>query len=137
MNAELRNRLLACDLPVAGVESPAVAELAGEAPTQLRSEDATALFGRVVAELGLPRLTLEQADWIGYRGIALDVISGKITPDHWSCCVASVGALGRSAEVAALSARAFLDPDEVADEVLALARDLVRVADERIRGWTS
>ncbi|SES45425.1 hypothetical protein [Lentzea albida] len=29
------------------------------------------------------------------------------------------------------------DPDEVADEVLALARDLVRVTDERIRTWTS
>ncbi|MEU3649989.1 hypothetical protein AB0E59_41945 [Lentzea sp. NPDC034063] len=126
---------LACDLLLAGVESPAVVELAGESPTQLRSEEAAALFEQSLAELGLPKLSQEQADWIGYRDVALDVISGRLTPDHWACCAAPMGGLGRGEELDALRAAAVHNPGEVAGQMLELARDLVRTADERINSW--
>jgi hypothetical protein len=126
---------LACDLLLAGVESPAVIELAGESPSGLRSEEATALFEQSLAELGLPTLTQEQADWFEYRDVALDVISGKLTPDHWACCAAPMGELGRSEELDAVRAVAFRNPDAVAGQMLELARDLVRAADERIETW--
>lgn len=95
MNASLHDRLLrlnagllppdqavwlACDLLVAGYETPAVIELAGESPTQLWTWEADPLTDRVLAELGIPRLTDQEQEWVEYRDLALDVVSGKLTP---------------------------------------------------------
>jgi hypothetical protein len=81
MNPELRNRLLrldldrvtyaldpaqavflACDLLVAGFDSPALCDLAGESPTRLEANDADWLIRRMLVELGLKPMTFEEAE---------------------------------------------------------------------------
>lgn len=147
MNTSLRARLLrlnagllppdqavwlACDLLVAGYETPAVIELAGESPTQLWTWEADPLVDRVLEELGIPRLSDEERDWVEYRDLALDVISGKLTPDHWACCTWPLGELVSGDELDELRALAIGDPDAVADRVLQFARECVRIVDERV-----
>lgn len=146
MNAELRTRLLrinaqlllpsqavwlACDLLVAGVESPAAVELAAESPTQLLADDAD----RVLAELGIPRLSPEQAELVKCRDLALDVISGELAPEHWACCSWPLGRFWRRKDLDRWRAVAVHDPAEVAEDVLEYAREFVRIADERLEAW--
>lgn len=123
---------LACDLLVAGVDTPAAIALACESPVQLRSWDADTLAEQLLAELGIPPLTDEQTAWVEYRDRALDVISGKLTPEHWACCLSPLGELGRQDELNDLTAAAFRDPAAVSDRVLQFARECVRIADERL-----
>lgn len=158
MNAELHTRLLrlnaqlllpsqavwlACDLLVAGVESPAVVELAAESPTQLLADDADRVLAddadlladRVLAELGIPRLSPEQAELVKCRDLALDVISGELAPEHWACCSWPLGRFWRRKDLDRWRAVAVHDPAEVAEDVLEYAREFVRIADERLEAW--
>jgi hypothetical protein len=85
---------LACDLLVAGVETPALAELAGESPTRLRFPDAVALVPQALIELGIVPIDASQAPWVVARDIAREMIAGHLLPEDgarslwglwWSC----------------------------------------------------
>ncbi|KOV88903.1 hypothetical protein [Nocardia sp. NRRL S-836] len=154
VNAELRKRLLllnaglldsygeeavrlACDLLLAGAESLAVAELAGEPPTRLPASEAVPLVERMVAELGFTPLSDEQVVWVELRELALDILAGREQPGHWACCD-----VGRIAECwgadelrPLLSAAVGYDPGPVDPRVLELLREFVAVADRRLTGW--
>ena len=85
---------LACDLLVAGVETPTVVELAGEPPTRLRFPDAVLLVRQVLTELGVVPIDPSQAPWVVARDIAREMIAGHLLPEDgarslwglwWSC----------------------------------------------------
>lgn len=67
---------LACDLLIAGLDSPALQELAGESPTRLEQSDATALVRQVLAELDIVLMTEEEADWFLGRETAVKILAG-------------------------------------------------------------
>ncbi|MGW6930164.1 hypothetical protein ACWGE0_08835 [Lentzea sp. NPDC054927] len=50
---------LACDLLVAGLDSPALRELAGESPVRLAKREADALVEQVLVELGVTLMSEE------------------------------------------------------------------------------
>src|SRR5687768_7898652 len=66
----------ACDLLLAGLDTPALRELAGESPTRLAKGEAGDLVGRFLAELGIEPMTGEQADWFIGREVARRIIGG-------------------------------------------------------------
>jgi hypothetical protein len=149
VNDELRDRLLrlnagllvpdqavwlTCDLLLAGYETPAVVELAGESPTLLHGQDADMLADRVLTELGMARLSEEESSWVECRDLALDVISGKLPPDHWACCTVPLRELANADELDELRMIAIHDPAAVADRVLRFAHECVRIADARLTG---
>ncbi|MET9627534.1 hypothetical protein ABZX92_08725 [Lentzea sp. NPDC006480] len=68
---------LACDLLVAGLDTPALAELAGE-PADLAKPKAESLVIQVLAELGVERMTARHAAWLLARDVAHEVISGRL-----------------------------------------------------------
>lgn len=154
MNAELRKRLLrcnadlanealssadavwlACDLLVAGHDSPALRELAGESPDRVRYEDAARLFADVLADLGVRRLSEEQAAWVVGRETARRILSGEVSPADWPYDLWHLGVLWREDEVRAVTLVAASNPDAVAEDVRALASGFVEEADRRITGW--
>jgi hypothetical protein len=67
---------LACDLLVAGLDTPALCELAGEPPTRLSRTRARRLARRFLEELGVELMTLEQADWFLGREVARRILGG-------------------------------------------------------------
>ncbi|MBY8852792.1 hypothetical protein K7G98_33020, partial [Saccharothrix sp. MB29] len=71
---------LACDLLVAGVETPALLELAGESPTRLTFADAAPLVRQTLAELGAEPLDASQAPWVIARDVARQMIAGVCCP---------------------------------------------------------
>ncbi|ANZ37085.1 hypothetical protein BBK82_14425 [Lentzea guizhouensis] len=153
MNAELRERLLllnaglpscygeeavwlACDLLVAGIETPAIAELAGESPARLTDGEAAPLVDRVLAELGIPRLTEEQAEWVDLREIARGVIAGGRQVEHWACCdVSLIAERWGGDQLWPLIEAVGYEPGPVDPRVLQLLREFVEVADQRITRW--
>ncbi|SES45420.1 hypothetical protein SAMN04488000_13627 [Lentzea albida] len=66
----------ACDLLVAGLDTPALCELAGESPTRLEAGDAAALVRQVVVELGLKPMTHDEANWFLGREAARKIVAG-------------------------------------------------------------
>ncbi|GGU20877.1 hypothetical protein [Lentzea flava] len=126
---------LACDLLLAGYETPALVELAGESPTDLRGCDAEALADRVLAELGTSRLSEEESNWVECRDLALDVISGEVSPDDWAYRLVPLRELGDADELDELRMIAIHDPAAVADRVLRFAHECVRIVDARLTGW--
>ena len=66
----------ACDLLIAGLDSPALCELAGESPTRLEASDAAALVRQVVAELGHTPMTHDEANWFLGREAARKIMAG-------------------------------------------------------------
>lgn len=66
----------ACDLLLAGLDTPALRELAGESPTRLAKGEAGDLVGRFLAELGIEPMTGEQADWFIGHEVARRIIGG-------------------------------------------------------------
>lgn len=85
---------LACDLLVAGVETPTLTELAGEPPTRLRLPDAMPLVRQALTELGVAPIDASQAPWVVARDIARQMIAGNLRPEDgarslwdlwWSC----------------------------------------------------
>lgn len=71
---------LACDLLVAGFDSPALAELAGESPTRLADREAESLLVSALTELGLAQLTDEQVGWVLARDVARRLLRGEVEP---------------------------------------------------------
>jgi hypothetical protein len=67
---------LACDLLVAGLDSPALRELAGESPARLEQSEANALVRQVLVELDIVPMTEEEADWFLGREAALQILRG-------------------------------------------------------------
>ncbi|PXX56535.1 hypothetical protein DFR70_11987 [Nocardia tenerifensis] len=117
---------LACDLLVAGVDTPALLELAGESPTGLLLADATPLVRQVLTELEVEPIDESQAAWVVARDIARQMIAGELRPEDgahslwglWSSCDGA----------AAISV--LLEPLEAWDETPPADRD-----DEAIRAW--
>ncbi len=69
---------IATDLLAQGVDSAAIRELAGLYEPTLR--DAASLFERVLADLGRPPLTTEQAAEIVARDLARRIVTGELQP---------------------------------------------------------
>lgn len=67
---------LACDLLLAGVDTPAVCALAGESPTRLDRGLAADLARQVLLELGITPLSYEEADWFLGRDTAQRILAG-------------------------------------------------------------
>ncbi|MFJ8960160.1 hypothetical protein ACIRG5_12310 [Lentzea sp. NPDC102401] len=67
---------LACDLLIAGLDSPTLRELAGESPARLEQRDADALVRQVLVELGVTLMTEEEADWYLGRETARKILAG-------------------------------------------------------------
>jgi hypothetical protein len=81
---------LACDLLVAGVDTPAVTELAG-APPDLTFVDGAALIAAMLDELGLPRLDEITAAWLLAQEIASRMLAGDLGlaaggSELWTIC---------------------------------------------------
>lgn len=73
---------LACDLLLAGVDTPALRELAGESPTRLARRDVHKLVEQMLVELGITPMTAEEADWFLGRETALEILAGA-PRDEW------------------------------------------------------
>lgn len=69
---------LACDLLVAGGNSPALVELAGESPTRLRIADAGPLVRQMLVELGVEPVDRGQAPWVVARDVARQMVAGTL-----------------------------------------------------------
>ncbi|MGW6443689.1 hypothetical protein [Lentzea sp. NPDC055074] len=150
MNAELRKRLvrlnadladnstdperavwLACDLLVAGLASPALAELAGESPSQLVERDADVLVAQVLAELGITPMSEEEADWYLGRETALQVVAG--TPRaEWNDGVWRITQRMNDEEDGVYRALARYNTDT--EPFLGYVREYLRLAEERLTG---
>jgi len=115
---------LACDLLMAGVESPAVMELAGESPTRLSSAHAVPLVRQALSELGIGSIDSLQASWVIARDVARQMIAGGLLPEDGA---ASLWGLWWACENAEELAR-MLEPLEAWEETSPSDRD-----DEAIR----
>jgi hypothetical protein len=69
---------IACDLLVAGVETPAVIALACESPTRLALREGRPLVRRLLSELPLDAMSVHQAGWITARDLASRIESGAL-----------------------------------------------------------
>ncbi|MGZ3141542.1 hypothetical protein ACVDFE_06000 [Lentzea chajnantorensis] len=67
----------ACDLLLAGLDTPAVRELAGESPVQERMSETYDLARQMLVELGVEPMTSEQAEWFLGRDAARKVLAGE------------------------------------------------------------
>lgn len=148
MNAELRNRLLslnaqlfyervetdaavwlACDLLVAGVDTPALCELAGESPARLDARKARPLIRRVFAELDVPLMAEEQAEWVLGREVAHRILAGA-DRDDWEDHVWRVlQPLPDDARLALI--RYDYDPEPF----LSYVREYLERAEEQLTRW--
>lgn len=72
---------MACDVLAAGIDTPSTIELAGESVKTLRSADARRLAQAMLAELGHPAASQEQAIWLAAGDIARRVTDGQTTPE--------------------------------------------------------
>lgn len=72
---------LACDLLIAGVETPALPELAGESPARLTLADGGPLIRQVLAGLGVERIDVVRAPWVVACDIARRMIAGGLPPE--------------------------------------------------------
>ncbi|MDX3657790.1 hypothetical protein PV646_10800 [Streptomyces sp. ID05-26A] len=141
MNAELRNRLLrlnvdlaatrmspddaiwlACDLLVAGVDTPAVIELAGASPGSTYVADAAHLVERLLAELGIEPMTAQQACWWFARDVARLMATGELDREGGETELSALGAEFGNAE---------LVPGQL------VPAEILRTADERLAAWTT
>lgn len=133
---------LACDLLVAGVESPAAVELAGASPAGLRRVDETALVRQMLAELGVEPPDPARAPWIVARAVACDVIGGSLLPEDgtrtlwglwWSCgSPAEILLMVEPLDVWDQSVPSRRDAEGLRAQMRALARQVVRAAEVRL-----
>lgn len=132
---------LACDLLVAGVETPTVIELAGESPTGLRAADAVPLVGRALAELGVDPVEPALAGWVLARAVARQMIDGAVPAEDgartiwglWSACddAEEIFALVLPLEVRDYE-RHGRDDERLDATLRELAGGVLRVATERL-----
>lgn len=150
LNAELLTGLvrpgdavwLACELLAAGVDSPTLAELAGESPTRLTSSDAVPLVRQTLAELGIVPIAASQAPWVVARDIARQMIAGELLPEHgarslwglwWRCDnAAEIGSMIEPLEIWDATLPADRDDDAIRAELRELARGVVLAATARL-----
>ncbi|CCH30758.1 hypothetical protein ABZ816_00655 [Actinosynnema sp. NPDC047251] len=135
---------LACDLLVAGVDTPAVVDLAGESPTRLTAGDAMPIVREVLAELGFGPVDLTQRPWAVARDVARRVAAGTLPPevgvgylywmwpdcDHHDVIRALLPPLDEWHD--ALPSQR--DEEALRARMRELARDVVLVADQRLAG---
>lgn len=150
VNDELRNRLLrlnldladssidpeqvvwlACDLLVAGLDSPALQELAGESPTRLAQRDADALVEQVLLELGVAPMSAEDADWHLGREAALQVVAGAPRTE-WDRAAWRITTRVNDEDDGVYWALARYNTDP--GPFLGYAREYLRLAEERLTG---
>jgi hypothetical protein len=118
---------LACDLLVAGAETPTLMELAGESPTQLLHADAVPLVRQMLAELGVAPVEASRALWVVVRDIGRRMIAGTLSPEDGA---RSLWDLWLSFDDAADEIGFLLEPLEAWDQTPPALRD-----DEAIRAW--
>jgi hypothetical protein len=133
---------LACDLLMAGVETPAVVELAGESPTQLTLGDAVPLVRQVLAELGVEPVDTTQAAWVVARGVARQMITGDLPPEDgaatlwglwWACDTAlEIGRMLEPLEAWQDTLPKDRDDEAIRAEMRRLAPAVIRAADVRL-----
>lgn len=127
---------LACDLLVAGADTPALCELAGESPTGLTRADAEPLVRRMLTELGVEPVDTARAPRIVAHDIARRMISGSLAPEDganelWSLWTYRDDVAGISALLGPLE-RWEDTPAEHRDED-ALRAELLDVAEQVVR----
>ncbi|MBD2894938.1 hypothetical protein amrb99_38690 [Actinomadura sp. RB99] len=69
---------IACDLLVAGIETPSVIALACESPTRLTLREGRPLVRRLLSDLALDPMNIHRAGWITARDIALQIEAGTL-----------------------------------------------------------
>jgi hypothetical protein len=134
---------LACDLLVAGFETPALIELAGESPTSLTRADGEPLVRQMLTELGIEPVNTTQANWLVARDIARQMIAGTLPAEvgarmlwwdlWWSCDNADeIGRMLEPLEAWDETLPQQRDDQAIRAEMRQLAHDVVRAADARI-----
>jgi hypothetical protein len=150
MNADLLLELLdpgeavwlACELIVAGVETPALLELAGKSPTRLTLAEAVPQVRQILAELGVEHIDRSQAPWVIARDVARQMIAGSLVPEHgarslWglrsSCDNAEeIGLMLQPLEAWDETLPTFRDDEAIRAEMRELAEGVVRAANARL-----
>ncbi len=126
---------LACDLLIAGLDTPALCELAGESPTRLEKGEAGALVRQFLVELGMEPMTHEQADWFIGRETARKVLAGAPSSewdnDVWRITVRLASEYLKNDDVFAASANFDADPGPFLDFV----RKYLQIAEDQLTGW--
>jgi hypothetical protein len=120
---------LACDLLVAGFDTPALCELAGESPTRLMQREASPLVERMLTELDVELMTEEQADWVFGREVAQRVLSGE-PRDEWEDDIWRVTVRLANDDVYA----ALRNYEDEAGPVLDFLREYLRLAEAELTG---
>ncbi|WHT18419.1 hypothetical protein N8J89_35780 [Crossiella sp. CA-258035] len=133
---------LACDLLVAGAETPAVVELAGESPTRLALADAAPTVRQMLAELGVEPIDASQAPWAVARDVARGMIVDGLLPEDgahslwqlfWSCDNAKeIALMHQPLEAWAETLPAHRDDEVIRAELRELAQGVVRAAVARL-----
>ncbi|MFS8100385.1 hypothetical protein LFM09_24965 [Lentzea alba] len=125
---------LACDLLVAGLDTPALRELAGESPSRLEKSEAGALVGQFLAELGIKPMTREEADWFIGREVAWKVLGGapraEWEDDTWRV---NIRLATESGSDDVFAAAANYDSDS--GPYLGFMRDYLRLAEAQLTEW--
>ncbi|MET9226932.1 hypothetical protein [Lentzea sp. NPDC003310] len=151
MNAELDDRLLrlhvlgadgsldperavwtACDLLIAGVDSPALCELAGESPTRLEASAAAALVRQVLVELGHTPMTHDEANWFLGREAARRILAGAPRAE-WEDATWRITIEVNDEEDGIYSAMTAYETDP--EPFRRYVREYLRLAEERLTGW--
>ncbi|MDX3657789.1 hypothetical protein PV646_10795 [Streptomyces sp. ID05-26A] len=122
---------LACELLVAGLDSPALQELAGESPTRLAKRDADVLVEQVLLELGITPMTEEEADWYLGRQVALQVVAGAPRAE-WDRAAWRITLRVNDEEDGVYWALARYKTDP--EPFLGYVREYLRLAGERLTG---
>jgi hypothetical protein len=133
---------LACDLLVAGVETPTLLELAGESPTRLTLADAVPLVRQTLVELGVEPIDTSQAPWIVARDFARQITLGGLLPEDgahslwdlsWSCGNArEINLMLLPLEAWDETLPADRDDEAIRAEMRKLAASIVRAAEDRL-----
>lgn len=71
---------LACDLLLAGIESPAIVALACESPARLTISDGEPILRQLLTELEIEPLNEYQAAWLTARELAHEIEFGRLDP---------------------------------------------------------
>ncbi|MFF5100251.1 MULTISPECIES: hypothetical protein [Actinosynnema] len=131
---------LACDLVLAGVDTPHVVDLACQSPGEVADETANALLRAALDDLGLPAVDWYRFEWTITRKVAGVVLRGEVGPcegmydlwDRWDSTPDSTSVAG-----ALLLCAEWEGADEEERVVLrtrirAFARATVELADQRL-----